>query len=311
MQFWTLIVDSFRESLDRKIFWVLAGISVLVALAMLSVGIEEHGMSFMFGMWEVETGRYSPLSGLGRANVAGLLVYILMSFFLGWIGVILMVIATADVFPRVMEHGAVDVLISKPLSRPMLFMYKYAASMVFVLIQATLFVGLTFLVCGLRWGVWLPGYLLSIPLLVLLFSYVYCVTVLVGVKTGSTIASILISLGAWMLFTVPVTAVQTFETYPTLMKQERVYHAARVLSWIPPKTSDIQIFAAKWAGAGSAFDLFPKGAIKGADANQMGRAREMDEREMQKSPLMSIGSSVLFEAVVVLLAMVSFCRRDY
>ena len=40
-------------------------------------------------------------------------------------------------------------------------------------------------------------------------------------------------------------------------------------------------------------------------------ARKMEERELKKSPLISIGTSLAFEAVVVLLAMWSFARKDY
>ena len=41
MQLWALIVDGFRESRDRKIFWVMIGISVLIAAVMACVGYDE------------------------------------------------------------------------------------------------------------------------------------------------------------------------------------------------------------------------------------------------------------------------------
>ncbi len=314
MQFWALMVDAFRESLDRKIFWVMAGFAVLVAGAMACIGFESDGVSFFFGVWNLETDHYNPLSDLGRSHVVGLVVYTLTYAFLGWIGVILMIIATAGMFPEFVERGAVEIVLSKPLSRPRLFLYKYFSGMVFVFVQASLFVGLTFLVMGVRWHVWVPGYLLSIPLLVLLFSYVYCVSVLVGVRTRSSVAAILLSIGAWVLYVCPVTAVQTFDQFPSLKKHEQLYRMMRVLSWIPPKTAEIPYLAANWAGAGTSLDAFPGMVIKTGsknDRNQLDRARDLEERELRKNPFVSIGSSLCFEAVIVLLAMWSFSRKDY
>ncbi len=314
MQFWTLIVDSLRESLDRKIFWLMVVITLIIAGAMCSVGFESDRISFFFGFWDVQSGHFNPLSGLGQSRIAGLVVYLLMDMFLGWGGVILMIIATAGVFPSLMERGAIDVVLSKPMSRSRLFLYKYLASMVFVLLQAMLFVGLTFLVMGLRWGVWIPGYLLSIPLLVLLFSYVYCVSVLVAVRTRSTVAAILVSIGAWVLYVCPAMALVTFEQFPSLKENERLYRMMRVASWIPPKTAEVTYLAAKWAGAGTSVDVFPPSVMysgRGVGREDIDRARKIEERELNKSPLVSIGSSLAFETVVVLLAMWSFARKDY
>lgn len=314
MQLWALIVDSLRDALDRKIFWVLVVITLLIVVAMLSVGFEGDRVTFMFGLWEAESDHYDPFSGLGRSHIVGLVIYMLLDVFLGTIGVLLMIIATAGMFPRLIESGAIDALLSKPMSRPRLFLYKYLASMVFVLIQASLFVVLTFLVMGLRWGVWAPAYLLSIPLLVLLFSYVYCVSVLVAVKTRSTVAAILLSLGAWVLFAAPTGVLQLFDTFPSLKEHERLYRAVRVISWIPPKTADVPYLAAQWAEAGTSLDAFPSSVMDtGSDADRetMDRAQQMEERELQKSPVYSIGSSLLFEGVIVLWAMWIFARKDY
>ena len=55
MQFWALIVDSFRESLDRKIFWVMAAMSVLIAAAMFCIGFEPGKIVIFFGTWEFQT----------------------------------------------------------------------------------------------------------------------------------------------------------------------------------------------------------------------------------------------------------------
>ena len=314
MQLWTLIVDSVRESLDRKIFWVMVVIALMVVLSMLSMGFETDRVSYLFGAFEHATNFYNPSSDMGRSRIIGLVVHMVTSIFLGWIGIILMIIATAGMFPSMMQRGQIDVPLSKPISRSRLFLYKYLCGMVFAFLQATIFVVLSFLVMGFRWHVWVPTYLLCIPLMVLLFSYLYCVSVLVSVKTGSTVAAILLTIGAWFVFACPQIARDTFEQYPELQKHERAFRIIKVASWVPPKTGHIQYLAARWTGAGTSFDVFPAsmmGDTSQSEADQFANARKHEKQLLEISPLQSIGSSLAFEAVVVMLAMWIFCRRDF
>lgn len=314
MQFWAIIVDSFRESLDRKIFWVIVALTLIVVVAMLCISFGEGKISMLFGVWEIETQSvdYNPLTEVGQAQIIDIAVSV-MSIFLGWIGVLLMIIATASFFPTMMERGAIDVVLAKPISRPRLFLYKYLASMVFVLLQATLFIGLTFLVVGLRWGVWIPGYLLAIPLLIVLFSYLYCVSVLVGVATRSVIAAILLSIGAWLVFALPAKALDTLELFE---KQDTTaYQALRVATWIVPKTSDIEYLAARYARAGNTADTFSEDMMPPESSREdreiVGRAHELDKKKRGVNTFYSLGSSLAFELVIVLLAMYKFTRRDF
>ncbi len=315
MQFRAIVVDSIRESLDRKIFWVILMITGLVVLTMASVAFNGDRVSFLFGLWEATTERFNPVTSVGRSRILGFVVYLLLMTGLGWIGTILAVIATSSFFPTMLQRGTIDVLVSKPISRPRLFLYKYIGSMVFVLIQATAFIGLTFLVMGFRWGLWAPGYLLSIPLMVLLFSYVYCVSVLVAVKTRSTGAAILLSLAAWFVYSAPATARDMFETYPDLQQHKRLYQTIKLATWIPPKTGDIPYIAARWARAGASIDIFPDELMSSGagsmEREQLDRARQLEQEDLKKNPWVSIGSSLLFEALVVLWAMWIFTRQDY
>jgi len=314
-QLWVLIVDGFRESADRKIFWVLIGISTLVALAMLSIGFEQDSVTLLFGSFRLEQERFNPFSGLGQARIVGLVVHVILNLVFGWIGMMLVIIATAGSFPAFIQPGAVDVLLAKPISRSRLFLYKYLSGLVFVFVQASYFVLLSFLVMWLRWGVWAPGYLLAAPLLVLLFSYLYCVSVLVALRTRSSVAAALVTIGAWFAFsTMTQTLPQTFDQYPSLKKYTRTYQAVRVASWIPPKTGDIIVLAARCAGAGPSIDLFvdeESPELPGSSPEELKRARDIEERELRKNPWLSIGSSLLFEAFVLLLAARYFARRDF
>lgn len=312
MQFWAIIVDGFRESRDRKIFWVVLLISVIVAAAMACVSVGDGEINILFGAWVHDISEYPTVARHGESALVGVAIYWFMDLFLGWIGMMLIIVATANIFPAMMERGAVDVLVSKPISRTRLFLYKYAGSLVFVFVQATIFVVLTFLVMGLRWSTWVPGYLWCIPLLVLLFSYVNCVSVLIGVKTGSSLAAVLLTLGAWFFFVCPKIALDAMDSIPEFKTEDsRVYQAVKVVSWIPPKTSDITYLAARAADAVPSVDLMPSTVTEQSPPGQMEAAREIEEKEFAKSPVASIGSSLAFEAVVLGLALWIFVRRDF
>ena len=309
MQFWALIVDSFRESCDRKIFRVMLVIEMLVAAAMFCVGFEPGKITILFGVWGIETNHFTALAGLRQDLIASIAVHVIMDILFGWIGLTLAIIATAGFFPSLMERGAIDVMLAKPMSRSALFLGKYLGSMVFVLFHAVFFVTLTFFVIGFRWRVWLPGYLLTIPLLVLLFSYIYCVSAWVGVVYRSTVAAVLLSLGAWVFFSGIQATADAFEMFPTWKENRLAYNTLGVARWCIPKTQDITYLAAKWSGAGVSTELVPD--VEEDDRPVVERAGRSELQRMAINPFYTIGSSLGFEMIVVLLAMWKFSRSDY
>lgn len=309
MQTWALIVDSFRESLDRKIFWVMLIIELIVAATMFCLGFEPGKIDVMFGLWTIDTDYFTALSGLRNDRIATIAVSFVMDVILGWIGVTLAIVATSGFFPSLLERGTVDVLLSKPISRSHLFLGKYAGSMVFVLLHAIFFVGLTFLIIGFRWGAWLPGFLLTVPLLVLLFSYVYCVSAWAGVRYRSATVAINVSIGAWVLFSGVQAMGDAFEIFPAWKENRWAHNAALAARWVVPKTHDITYLASKWSGAAVSTDLVP--SVEEVDQPLVGRAGQVELQRMNLEPVYTIGSSLLFEALVVLLAIRRFSRSDY
>ncbi len=309
MQFWALIVDSFRESRDRKIFWVMLIIEIIIAAAMFCIGFQPGRIHILFGLWSAETDYFTGMSGLRHDKIAAVAVSGVMDVILGWIGVSLAIVATSGFFPSLLERGTVDVLLSKPISRSRLFLGKYVGSMVFVLFHATFFIGLTFLIIGIRWGSWLPGYLLSIPLLVILFSYVYCISAWAGVRFRSATVAIYLSLGAWVIFAGIQGIGDLFDTFPEWKKNRLAYEASVVARWVVPKTHDITYLAGKWSGAALSTELIPK--IEEEDRSAVERAGQAELERMNLSPLYTIGSSLLFEAVIIGLAIWRFARKDF
>ncbi len=310
MQMWTLIVDGFRESKDRKIFWVLLMLSIICAAALACISFLPGKVTLLFGMWEFQTSAFTNAAGLvDRGVVAGLLIDGVLDTLLGTIGVVLTIIATAGFFVDFIRKGAIELTMSKPLARWQLFAGRYFGALTFILFQATVFVVLTFLVAGLRWGVWLPAYLWAIPLMVLLFSYFYCISVFVAVVSRSTATAIIVTLGAWFMFVAVENIDVVLEARPELQTFQSAHRAVHAAWWVVPKSQEIIRLARKLAGGTLPDGLVP--AEKSEDVVGFEGLKAVEARHLALSPWSTIGSSLGFEAFVLLLAMWRFNRKDF
>ena len=111
----------------------------------------------------------------------------------------LSVVITSFFIPNLLRKGSVDLLISKPIGRAQLLVYKYIGGLTFIFLVSTFTIGGVWLALAARSGLWNPAFLLTIPILTFTFAILYAVSTLVAVLTRSAIASILISL-AFMFF---------------------------------------------------------------------------------------------------------------
>ena len=315
MQIWALIVDSFREAIDRRIFWIMILAGLAVAASMACIGFNEKGVDLLFGTWQFESEVWAVGSDDARARVASLLVKGIVALTLGWVGIILTLVATASTYPSLMEPGAIDIIVSKPISRTKIFLGKYLGAMVFILIQAAIFVGLTFLVVGFRWGHWLWGYLWVIPLMVLLFSYLFCFSALFGVLTRRAMPALLLTLFAWVAIMIPQRAYSVFLVAgPDLDPDGRWQRLCGALRYVLPKTQDINFIASKAVEAATETEVI-QGAMQPEteqDRQDMARARQAEEKlEDAVDVAESIATSLASEAVVVMLAIWFFRRKDF
>lgn len=189
-------------------------------------------------------------------------------------------------------------------------MAKYVGGLFFMAVQGTLFVVSTFLVIGLRWHLWLPGYLWSIPLLILLFSYLYCLCTLFGVWTRSALASILLTMAAWLVFFGVQSMHQLAHTFPEVDQWPRIKRTLVVLNWIVPNTSEIPMIAQQLMDD---TDLTSQASSPifnqpGVSQDQLHRALSF---EGNVSRYYSIGSSLLFEIAILLIACWRFSKEDF
>jgi len=191
-----ILIDAYRELNARKLFWIVLILSGLVVLAFLAVGINPHGVT-VFGM---RVGRSFDTFDMDRAEIYKGLFYTLgVNIWLTWIAAALALISTAGIFPDLLSGGSIDLYLAKPIGRVRLFLTKYVAGLAFVVLQVSIFCAASFLVLGIRGGTWQPGVFWAVPIVVCFFSYVYCVCVLLGVLTRSTIAAVLLTILFWCI----------------------------------------------------------------------------------------------------------------
>jgi hypothetical protein len=127
-------------------------------------------------------------------------------FWLTWAAAVLALISTASIFPDFVSSGSIELLLSRPLGRLRLYFTKYFSGLLFVALQVVVFSAASFVVIAIRgqsleWGVFL-----AVPIVVLFFSYLFCVLAVVGQLTRSTVAALLVTILFWVtLFSLKAT----------------------------------------------------------------------------------------------------------
>jgi ABC-type transport system involved in multi-copper enzyme maturation permease subunit len=194
-----------------------------------------HNPHFLFGVWKL----HLPLT-------LGTWLYLLESTLVSDIGATIVllvgVIITAFYIPNMMRKGSIDLLLSKPMSRPLLLLYKYIGGMTFVFINTVFAVGGVWLVIGLRTGVWGTGILWTIPAVTFYFAILYAISTLAAVLTRNAIVAILVTMAFWAVMFVVGFVHNKLEPYrddKTLEIPKTVYTVSDTVNAALPRTTDL------------------------------------------------------------------------
>jgi ABC-type transport system involved in multi-copper enzyme maturation permease subunit len=221
-----LIKDTFRQSMASGICWLLVGISAICTLGCLSVSVQgpqslaapNENPDFL-PRFDKDSQNQKKLkqSGVAVANGSMCLAFgavqvavsrdvksavqffqlILAAGVADTLGLLLTLVWTAGFLPAFLAPQSIAVLLAKPVPRWGLLAGKYLGVLVFVLAQAVLFVGGTWLALGLRTGIWDATYLLCIPLLLLQFAVFFGFSLLLAVCFRSTVVCVFGSIAFW------------------------------------------------------------------------------------------------------------------
>lgn len=192
-----MVIDAYRDLNSKKLFWITMVLSGIVVVVFGAVGFDESGFS-IFGKSfrsSLFNTTFLPIEQLYK----NLFISLGVQWWLGFFALILAIISTAPMFPDFLSGGAVDLYLARPLGRVRLFLTKYFVGMLFVALQVAVFCVACFFVIGIRAGAWVPGIFLAVPIVVLMFSYLWSICALVGTVTRSTIAALLLTMLAWFM----------------------------------------------------------------------------------------------------------------
>lgn len=196
-QTWAVFLDAYRELNAKKLFWITMAISALVVAAFAVVSLTPNGMKVL--VWEFDMPVFNSRL-LSNASFYKLMFQSLgIEFWLTWIATIIALIATCSMIPDFVAGGSIELTLSKPIGRVRLFLTKYAAGLLFTLMQVLVFSSAVFLLIGIRGGEWQPKVFLAVPIVTLAYSYLFSVCALVGLLTRSAIFSLIATLLVWLL----------------------------------------------------------------------------------------------------------------
>ena len=122
---------------------------------------------------------------------------VFMSFVVGFVGVFSAILVTAPIIPEMLDAGSINLLLSKPISRTLLFLAKFFGGCSYVLINSFFLIGGLWLLLGLRFGIWEKNLLLCVPVFIFLFTIYYSVSVLAGLVWRNTVVCIVITILFW------------------------------------------------------------------------------------------------------------------
>ncbi len=137
----------------------------------------------------------------------------LIGILVGFVGVLAAILVTAPIIPHMFDPGALSLLLSKPISRSLLFLSKFIGGCAFILMNVTYLVVGLWAIAGSRFGIWSRGLLLCIPIFLFLFAIYYSVSAIAGVVWRNAVVCVVMTVLFWFACTIVGSTKGGFEQY--------------------------------------------------------------------------------------------------
>jgi len=121
-----------------------------------------------------------------------------MSTLVGIAGIVAAILVTSTIIPQMFEPGSITLLLSKPLSRSLLFVAKFVGGCAFILLNVVYLVGGLWLILGTRFEIWNQGILWCIPIFMFMFLIYYAVSALAGLIWKSPVIAVVMTVIFWV-----------------------------------------------------------------------------------------------------------------
>ena len=160
----------------------------------------------------LETPIELPFTKVFFADFLNQFVYpAVLNFLLGVGAVFVGILVTSPIIPDMFQPGALHLLLSKPVSRPALYLSKFIGGCAFVFLCVMLLVSGLWLISGTRLDIWNIRLFYSVPVFVFLFVVYYSVSALAGLHWQSAVVSVAVTVVFWFMCFFVGTASGIFE----------------------------------------------------------------------------------------------------
>jgi ABC-type transport system involved in multi-copper enzyme maturation permease subunit len=229
--FLALVLDTVQEARARWLFWGLFGLSTLLILFFLFVlKIDLVAGAVAIAGLPVEASRkIFNMEKFVRNSYKFIAVFLYV-----W-GTFLAIFASAGLMPAVLEPGRIGLLLSKPVTRPMLLVGRYAGNLLVVTLNHAYLVTAIYIIVGLKTDIWHASFLYAIPVTVFLFAVLLTVVVFIGVVSESAALSLMVTVA--LVFISMLLASRKIVV--NLLSSEWSRDLWQALYWMLPKAWDL------------------------------------------------------------------------
>lgn len=186
-----LMIDTFRESFSRKIFWGFFGCStalMLLFILVLHIDIVEGGVAAVKLFGREVRGAQGIEIGKIVDGVLGAVAVFLFTAGLGF-----SVFASAGLIPTVLEPGRIELLLSKPVGRSHLLLGKFLGALAVIGVNLFYLIFGVWIILGLKTGIWQTGFLASASFAVYAFAVLLTVVLFVAVLSESAVLATMVT----------------------------------------------------------------------------------------------------------------------
>lgn len=221
-----IVEDTFREGIARKSiigFFILSNFFLLIAL-LIALTVD---LNSLIPQQDIAVASALPIEEIVRRIQA------LLTGFLYLAALFLSVFATAGIVPNALEKGAIDLILSKPVSRNQLLFGKLIGSVLIVFLNVAYYVFGMWLIISIRSGYWNGSFLLVVFPITFSFLVLYSIMMLLGVTTRSSALSIIL-IYAFLYIISPILSSRELFLY-SFITNETVRNIIDAIFYILPK----------------------------------------------------------------------------
>ena len=183
-----VFLDTFEESFRNKMFlffFIVSSLivgSIALALNMDIVSGVIQGVTFFGEELEI---REMPLERFVNAVQSG------MAMIISTIGLFLALMATATLFPMMIQQGSIELLLCRPVPRWRLVVARFTGGVAIMAANAVYLMVGVWVVMGVKSGIWNTGFPLSTILIVIAFIFLYVVVMALSVMSENAAVGLL------------------------------------------------------------------------------------------------------------------------